>query len=99
MPGGNPAHVTGVIGNVIRLSWRPMSELPASQQLGALSGELGAPLAVGGVVLVGRRVREPLWRGLTHLQRAVASQRDAEKASASRGGSKALLDLVQQAKF
>lgn len=94
LPGGADRRVTGVIGNVIRLSWRPASELPSR---GSLSEEL-TPLAIGGVVLVGRRVREPLWRGLSWLQRAVASKRDEEKAS-SKVGSHAFLDLVQQAKF
>ena len=63
-----------------------------------MGGAEPARFAIGGVVLVGRRIREPLWRGLSFFQRTLRSSLE-EKRAQSKEGKKALLDLVSQAKF
>lgn len=57
----------GVIGNVILVKWN--KDDPLVREL--KTHNIDHRLLLGGLVLVGRRIRDPLWRGLDVFQQAV----------------------------
>ena len=74
----NENQASGVIGNVIRLTWK---EFDQPSELGAMlakTGNLdeGPRFCLGGVVLVGRRVNDPMWHTVLDLRTKILEQRE-----------------------
>ena len=71
------AQAHGVIGNVVRICWKNSDEVRAMLQPTSPSDE---PLrfCLGGVVLIGRRVQDPLWRDVLTFREKVKQQQSIE---------------------
>jgi len=72
------AEAHGVMGNVIRIS---LKDGETTSQLLQFCKEYGEPFpfCFGGVVLVGRRVQDPLWRDLNSLRSKVLEQQEENR--------------------
>jgi len=84
---------SGVIGNVIRVRWKPQ---PNGQPfVNNPPGGEHIRFAVGGLVLVGRRIHEPLWRDIAWFKQRVAEQMKTTRSTKKLGMS-AFMKVAEQ---